>query len=242
MSSAGGFLRAPRRGTAIYLGVDGRVQTEAEARLAAMAVPEAANEAARIIEEAQTRAAAILREAAMSAATVQQEAYQEGFTAGHRDGTIAARTELLEAIALVQLVATEAKAMRDQMVLQAEHEIVDLVIEATASVIAHRAETDDELVHDTVRRALARAGSQNIVRVRVAPDERDRVVVRLAEEHGALTPFEVIADGSVHVGGCIVDTAAGRVDARLDVQLNEIAALLRDALPAQPGDGSGDAR
>jgi flagellar assembly protein FliH len=242
LSSAGGFLRAPRRGTEIYLGVDGRVQTEAEARLSAMAVPEAANEAAQILDEAQARAAAILREAAMSAATVQQDAYNEGFTAGHRDGGATARAELIEAIGLVQRVATEAKAMRDQLVVQAEREIVELVIEATESVIGHHAETDVELVHGTVRRALERAGSQNIVRVRVSPQERDGVAVRLAENRGTLAPFEVLADGSVSVGGCVVDTEAGRVDARLDVQLNEIATLLRDARPAPPHDWADDGR
>ncbi|MEI7925105.1 MAG: FliH/SctL family protein [Chloroflexota bacterium] len=242
-----GFLRAPRRGGEIHLGVDGRVQTEEEARRAAMALPEVTTEAATIIEAAQERADAILRDAAMTAATVQQDAYAEGFAAGQRDGTVIARAELLEAIALVQHVASEAKAMRDQLVVQAEREIVELAIEATEAVIGSRTASDEALVYETVRRALERAGSQNIVRVRVSPDERERVAVRLAETQGAVAPFEVLADGTVHVGGCIVDTEAGRVDARLDVQLGELATLLRDALPARPdsaapGDWSGDAR
>lgn len=245
-----GFLRAPRRGGAIYLAVDGRVQTEEEARLSAMALPEATAEAARIIDEAQSRAKAILHDAALGAATIQQDAYNEGFMAGQRDGTTAARNELLQAIALVQHAASESKAMRDQLVLQAEHEIVELVLEATESVIGRRVESDEELVHETVRRALARAGSQNIVRIRISPAEQDRVAVRLAEEHGALAPFEVLADGSVSVGGCIVDTEAGRVDARLDAQLDEIASLMRGGLPARPPEwqddpahgGRGDAR
>lgn len=130
--------------------------------------------------------------------------------------------------------------MRDQLVVQAEREIVELVIEATESVIGSRVDSDEELVHETVRRALERAGSQNIMRVRVSPTEQERVAVRLAADRGALTPFEVLADGTVRVGGCIVDTEAGRVDARLDVQLGEIATLLREALPARPDDAADD--
>lgn len=245
-----GFLRAPRRGGAIYLAVDGRVQTAEEARLSALALPEATAEAARIIDDAQSRANAILHDAALGAATIQQDAYNEGFTAGLRDGTAAARNELLQAIALVQLAAAEAKTMRDQFVVQAEHEIVELVLEAVDSVIGRRVDGDEELVHETVRRAIARAGSQNIVQVRVSPLERDRVAVRLAERHGAVAPFEVLADGTVTVGGCIVDTKAGRVDARLDVQRDEIASLMRGGLPPRPHDrqdgpadgGRGDAR
>ena len=51
-----GFLRAPRRGVEIHLGTDGRVQTEEEARRAALAGPEMAMEAASIIDLAQERA------------------------------------------------------------------------------------------------------------------------------------------------------------------------------------------
>jgi len=237
LSSAGarGFLRAPRRGEEIRLGADGRVQSEADA----LAAPGITGAAASIVELAQDRADALVRAAALNAATVQQEAYAEGFAAGQRDGTAAARAELVQSIALVQRVATEAKAIRDQLAVQAERELVDLVIAAAESVVGDRIATDSELVHETVRRALARAGSQNVVRIHVSPDEQQSVHVRLVEERGEVTDFQVIADGIVQVGGCIVDTEAGRVDARLDVQLSEVAALLRNALPALPGEWEG---
>ena len=231
-----GFLRGPRRGEEIRLGADGRVQSAEEA----FAGPEATNVAATIVERAQERADTILRESAMTVATVQQEAYAEGFTAGQRDGVVAGRADLVQAIALVQRMATEGAAIRDQLVAQAEREIVELVIVATRSVIGDRIATDPDLVHETVRRALERAGSQNVIRLRVSPGEHERVSVRLVENHREVTPFQIAADGSVRVGGCIVDTEAGRVDARLDVQLGGIVALLRNALPAQIDDGIDD--
>jgi flagellar biosynthesis/type III secretory pathway protein FliH len=62
------------------------------------------------------------------------------------------------------------------------------------------------------------------------------VLAALAEDAGAVTPYAVAGDGAIAIGGCIVDTAAGRVDARLDVQLDAIARLLRDALPVEAED------
>ena len=44
-------------------------------------------------------------------------------------------------------------------------------------------------------------------------------------------PWEVFEDGSIGVGGCVVDTANGEIDARLDVQLETIARVLRQAVP-----------
>ena len=227
-----GFLRAPRRGEEITLGADGRPQPD-EDPLAGMGggTPEETVEAASIVERARERADDLVRQAALAAATIEQEAYAQGFTAGRREGTAAARADLAQALALVQRVAGEAKAMRDRLYEAAEREIVELVIASTEAVIGDHLATDPELVHETVRRALARAGSQNIMRVRVSRDERERVAARLTEEHGEVLPFQVIADGAVRVGGCLVDTQAGRVDARLDVQMSEIARLLREALP-----------
>lgn len=234
--SGRGFLRAPRRGVEIHLGTDGRVQSEAEALEAAMLRPEVTTSAATIVELAQQRAEAIVRDAALSAAAVQQEAYNDGFLSGQREGIAVGRRELTAAITLVQHVASQTKAMRDQLLVQAEREIVELVIAATESIIGARVAMDEPLVHETVRRALERAGSQNVVRVRVSPEDLERVSIRLAEDRDSVSDFELLADGSVSVGGCIVDTEAGRVDARLDVQLGQVADLLRASMPVTDDD------
>jgi flagellar biosynthesis/type III secretory pathway protein FliH len=55
----------------------------------------------------------------------------------------------------------------------------------------------------------------------------------MTDADGEPPAFEVFADGAVGVGGCVIDTAHGRVDARLDVQLDAVALLLREALPIE---------
>lgn len=239
------FLRAPRRGEEITIGMDGRVPPGDDplAGVGSGTLEETA-EAASIVERARDRAEQLVRHAALSAATIEQEAYAAGLTAGRRESVTAARAELAQALVLVQRVAGEAKAMRDRLYEAAERELVELVIASTATVIGDRVATDPELVHHTVQRALARAGSQNVMHVRVSREEHGRVAARLAEEHGDVLPFQVLGDDTVSVGGCVVDTRAGRVDARLDVQLDAIARLLRGALPqAWPDEwGAGDVR
>jgi flagellar biosynthesis/type III secretory pathway protein FliH len=229
-----GFLRAPRRGDEVALDIDGRQSVDALFSGMHGMDPAETGEAGSIVERAQQRAEALVREAALSAASIEQEAYVEGLTAGRRQGAIEAHLELLDALTLVQRVALEAKAMRDALYAAAEPEIVELVIATCEAVLGDRIATDADLVHQTVRRALERTGSQNVLRIRVAPEEQGPVIARLAEDHGDVQPFRVVGDRAVSAGGCLIDTDAGRVDARLDVQLAEMAALLRAALPA-PG-------
>jgi flagellar assembly protein FliH len=132
----------------------------------------------------------------------------------------------------VQHVAADAKSVRDRVLMHAEREIVELVIGAVHTVLGEQVRLDSSLVLDTVERALSRAGSLNVVRIRVNPADHEVVATGLLSRIGdTAAGWSVTADGAIGVGGCIIDTAAGEIDARLDAQLGEVARALREALP-----------
>ncbi|MCK9486263.1 MAG: FliH/SctL family protein [Dehalococcoidia bacterium] len=186
-----------------------------------------------IVEGAQRRAEDLVRQAALEASGIREQARQSGHALGYQQGAAQARAELAASLALVQAVAAEGKAIRDDLQRRAEPEMVGMVIAALRTIVDERAEHEPELVEATVRRALERAGSQNVVRIRVHPQQVDGVVAYLARDRARPEPFEVLADGAIGLGGCIVDTEHGRVDARLDVQLDAVAQLLLDAMPQE---------
>ena len=134
-------------------------------------------------------------------------------------------------MALLQAALQESKSVRDRLLWAAEHEIVELAIAATRTVIGEQALLDPSLTVDVVERALERAGAQNVVALRLHPTRLEMVDAHLTEMHGEPLAFELRGDETVEVGGCIVDTSTGQIDARLDVQLDEVARELRDALP-----------
>jgi len=222
------LLRAALPGDAIALDMDGHVMAP---DLFAATTERASGDAEAIVGAAQGEAARLVQRAAEQAAALQHEAYQEGRAEGERDGRAAARAEVAEALALVQRAAADAKGVRDRLMAGLEREIVELVIDATRAVLGEQARIDPSMVIDTVERALRRAGSQNVVRVRVHPDTLEVVAAHMAERRteGAST-WELHPDGTVDVGGCLIDTAGGEIDARLDAQLHEVAAALRDAV------------
>lgn len=231
-----GLVRASRVGPAVTLGVDGRIH-EPDDPLSGLVggSPEETAEAASLVEEAQHRADDLVRTAMRQAGAVEARARSEGYERGLAEGRAEGRAELAEALALVQHVARQGKAVRDELLARSEREMVEMVIAAFRAVIGDRIATDPGLVNETVRRALDRAGSQNIVRIRVHPDAVDGLFAHLTEDYRGAPPFEVSADGAIGVGGCVVETDFGHVDARLDVQMDEIARILRESLPELPG-------
>ena len=222
------MLRASSRGQRVTVQADGQLKPAGPTDGWTDAQREAA---ARLLESAGARAETIVRRGRDEAARLRAEAVRGGRDDGYREGQGAARAEIAEALELVRAAGADAKALRDAVMRGLEAELVKLVVEAARTVIGARAESDRELVVATVERALERAGRQSVVRIRVHPRDRDIVVAMVGEGHGAEAGWEVAADGTIGVGGCRIDTEAGDVDARLDAQLDEVASMLRGAVP-----------
>jgi flagellar assembly protein FliH len=230
-------LRDARRADAVTFDDEGRIVPGGAVGVLDEAAAAATAESADIVAAAHEHAEQLVREAAQAAASIRHDAYAEGRAAGEQDGVELARAELADQMALLQQALAESKAVRDRLLWAAEHEIVELVLEATRAVVGEHARLDPTLAVDTVERALGRAGAQNVVAIRVHPERHELVEAHITELHGSPTPFEIRADDTIAVGGCVIDTATGQVDARLDVQLGEVARLLREGLP-----GSDDIR
>ncbi len=227
------FLRSARRGVEVTVDDDGHIQLPDGEPAGAEA--STTGDAASIVDQARERSDELLRDAAEHAVTTRHEAYLEGRELGRRAGQADARAELAEALALVQQVAAAAMPVRDRLLMSVEREIVELVLDAVHTVLGEQAQVDRQLVLTTVERALKRAGALTVVRIRVNPADLEVVSASVVEQAaGGGSAWEVTADGAIGVGGCVIDTARGQIDARLDVQLDEVARVLRAAVPGGP--------
>jgi len=228
------YLRGTRNAKPITLGLDGRPRA-ADDPLSGIVggSEEETAEAANIVEEARRRADDLVRRASTESEAIREHARQMGYRDGFNIGAQEARSALAEALALVQRAGAEGVAIRNDLLRRSEREMVEMVITALRAILGDRAVNDRAVVLHTVQHALQRAGAQNVVRVRVHPDQAGLVVAEMTDAEGEPPAFEVFPDGSVGLGGCVVDTEHGRVDARLDVQLDAVARLLRDALPIE---------
>ncbi len=183
----------------------------------------------RVLERAGRRAAAVLQAARRQAVTLRETARRDGFAAGHEAGQRAAAARLDALCGQVEEAARLALEHRREVLAGLEGQVVRLVVEVARAVVGDLAADRPEVVHHVVRGALRRAGTQRVVRIRVAAENADDVRLFLPELGAPGTP-EVAADATVAVGGCVIDTEAGLVDARIESQLEELErAFLREA-------------
>lgn len=112
----------------------------------------------------------------------------------------------------------------------------EIVFEAVCKILGHNI-VDRAGAVAVVREVIRRAKDRTSLVLRVHPD--DRAIVEAAAE--ALVgggQAEVIADERVALGGCLLETPAGTLDGRLEVQLEALRETLLAARASHPKDGA----
>ncbi|HXU80461.1 MAG TPA: FliH/SctL family protein [Polyangia bacterium] len=157
-----------------------------------------------------------------AAGALDPDAERRGYQAGLAAGREAA---LAEATALLASARAEAEEARQQ----ARDAAVVLARRMAAKIVGHAVEVAPEVMGEIAAQALAASRAKaGAVVLRVHPEDLAAVEASRARwGHGALV-VQVVADGGVGRHGCVVETPAGRVDARLASQLAALEqALLR---------------
>jgi flagellar assembly protein FliH len=86
-------------------------------------------------------------------------------------------------------------------------------------------------VRGALRGALAQLRTRPLVALRVHPQDlqllrSDSAIAELITRHGAAGALQWRADEQVVLGGCVLETAEGTLDARLETQLEALRASL----------------
>jgi len=185
--------------------------------------------AQRVLAEAQAQAEHVVAEAYAQAEAVKQSAreagHREGYTRGYSDGLTAAQTETREVLNQARLIAEGAAAARDALIAGVEAEIVALVLDVARKVIGQEMAQDSTIVLRTVERALTHIKGNGLLRLRVNPADVDLVTQHWSSPRSPeprSRRWEIVGDATVSRGGCVIDTKAGQVDARIETQLAQI--------------------
>ncbi len=161
-----------------------------------------------------------------------KEGYDVGLMQGHELGHMQAyaeftaqNKELFERISTdlehrVAQVNTEIPAWFER----AEEDMTDLAMEIVRKILASELEMTRDHAKHIVREALSEVTHSQQVRVRLNPfdsvvvaQHRDQLIAASTNLRG----IEFVDDPSI-IGGCIVESDGGNVDARIDVRLELI--------------------
>lgn len=167
------------------------------------------------LEAAEREATAIVAAARAEAERLRAEAVEAGREEGMR--------ELLGALG-------RARGEYERLIRQAEPDMVELAFGVAGRLVRERLEVEPGLMASLVAGVLERVRGKRQIVVWVHPAELDALNAArgalVAEVEGAALYFE--ADERVGRGGCVVETEAGRVDARLEVQLDVMRRALME--------------
>ncbi len=202
---------------------------------AAEIVASAHERAQRIVEQANAEAAGLLdRERQQVQQTLHAEveaAKQVGYEEGFAQGAAQATAEYTATLQAAQEQYLSAVEERRRYLFEAEPMIVDLALEVAKKVMLRESSADRSVVIEVVRAALEEIHDGGKVEVHVHPDDHEIVQQsreRLRKAVPGQTELLIIKDGSVEAGGCVVCTAFGNIDARIDTQLEEVRKALQD--------------
>lgn len=186
-------------------------------------------------EQFDKELAALRVAAEKNAEDARLDAEQRGFEAGREEGEaegrelLTAQAERLKTLA-AQLVRAKAGAIED-----AEDAIIDLAFAALCRILGHAGATREH-VQNVVREAAATSHEREQLTIRLHPADLDL----LRDADGSLdATLRLSADTSIELGGCIVDSANGTLDARLETQLTRLRSTLLDVRAARREQGEG---
>jgi flagellar assembly protein FliH len=196
---------------------------------------DASAEARRVLAAAREEAKEILKES-------RDQGYKAGYGAGYSVGAHEAVRQMTER------ADTEREAYREELSSfvsgvedasrsawqRMEPEILDLVLEIARKVIKMEVELNREAAIEIVKNTLRRVADSTSLRIRVHADDLETVRANREDLYtlvDSIRKVEIVEDRRVGQGGCIVETDAGTIDARIETQLEEIRKLLLNAKP-----------
>jgi flagellar biosynthesis/type III secretory pathway protein FliH len=198
------------------------------------------------LEEARARAARAEAQVMVLEAEQAAEAEERraaGFERGREEGLESAGLEAEERLqveleGIRRIGAEAAAALRARLEERVEDSVVEIVCAAVAKMVG-AAVADPASVTAMVRRMLDEVERREAVTVHVCPDDYELLQRAHGEAGGSHNGPQVsfVPDERVEYGGCIVETAAGELDGRLETQFRRFRDLMLEARRQQADDG-----
>ncbi len=195
---------------------------------------DAEDQAQVIIAEAKQKAAALEDDIKQRVTQTEREAYERGYAEGHGKGYDEGKAEVQRLVESLHSIITRAIDKRNEIIEEAETQIINLVLLIVKKVIKVISENQKNVVINNVVQALRKLKSRGdvVIRVNLADleltSEHVKDFMKMVENVKSIT---VLEDSSVDRGGCIIETDFGQIDARISSQLHEIEERILELMP-----------
>ncbi len=160
------------------------------------------------------------------------EGHAQGRAAGHEEG----QGEIAAAAASLDEALRGVQALQAQVAETVERDAIDLALALAAKILAGALVARPELVVEVVQGALRRLGERRRITVLVNPVDLETVraaIGQITAQGSGVELCDLQSEPRVGVGGAIVRTTEGEVDASVQTQLERAREVVEAELAGE---------
>lgn len=154
-----------------------------------------------------------------------QQGYEHGFAQGTAEAVEQLQQSWESKLTEAADVLKGAYAMREQIIQEAEPFLVELSVAIAEKIIGQQLANAPEMAVELIRKSLSRRREQGVITLCVSPSHLAFVQAAREELLTAIdsqAELHILPDSTVKDSGCVIRSAYGSIDARIDTQLSEI--------------------
>ena len=171
-----------------------------------------------------------------------EERVVQAYRQGRAEGREAAEAEFKQVLADCRVQTDERigallGSMGEQLRLlgeKLERDAYHFALAVAGRIIKREVTLDNDTILRQIKGAIRRVVGVETIKLRVHPADED-----IVREHrgvflssaGSIRDLVIEVDDSLEPGGCIIESTAGNVDARISTQIDQVAAALFDQAP-----------
>ena len=191
-------------------------------------------DASRIIQDANAEKERIQSESESIKDAAYKEGYAKGYDEGFEKSFADGNNDLTKLNEKLKKILAETINKRNEIIDTAEAQLIEVAILIAKRVVKMLTEKDKGIVIRNIQEALRRIKGRTKITIRVNIDDLEIAARHKDEFYQMLDKIEgvtVLEDPNVDVGGCMIETDFGDIDARINTQLNEIETAIKEVEP-----------
>lgn len=158
-----------------------------------------------------------------------KQTYQEGYKAGEKEGIKIGQEEVIPIKEKLDQIINSLSKEKEKILADAEETIAKLSYEMAKRIIYGELRTDPSIIVRVVKEALQFVINNSKVILRVHTDDLKVIKEHEKELVTSVTDIEdveIVGDDRIQQGGCLIETNAGDIDARLETKLEELSKVV----------------
>jgi flagellar assembly protein FliH len=168
-----------------------------------------------------------------------EKGYESGLLEGKKEAIEQITLQYNEKIQEAANILEKAYQEKQSIINEAEPFIIELCMEIAKKVIQQELKTHPDVLITIIKNSLALSNERQSIIICVNPEDFSFVQhqrQQLLQMIEGQTELKILPDHSIQNGGCIIRTSYGSIDARIDVQLNEIQQALLQTMKVTKND------